>query len=836
MSIFEPARYSFSLFSLPTFVTAILAIFLGGVVFFKEKASRASLAFLGMTLSISIWLTCRSLLYVSLDENTALFWAKASYIGVPFIPVAAYQFAISVLDQFKQNKESLSLSWFLSAGFCAVILSSDALIVGLHKYSWGYYPKYGWLSLVFIVCFLCLTFASIRLFFISYKKADDQTEARRSRFFLIGFSIAALACIDYLPAVGVAIYPVGHLPLLIFFCMTAWGIQNYKLLDISPAFAAGKIIETMDDALLVFDQQGIVRLANRKAEELFGYSQEELVGKDIAGIDSRLFLGKLEKIITGKSVHNLEISCQTSRNGLRLLSLSSEAIRHAKNKTAGIVCVWQDVTDRKNAEESLRRAHNELELRVKERTDELTQSNLRLRKEVEDRLRAEEALLRRNTELDSMAGELKDANVRLEILSQLDPLTELLNRRGLQQILSVEIRRARENNSHLLALLVDLEQFHEINETFGYAAGDIVLKEVSRKLKNALRERDHIARLGGDEFLILLPSTRPVDGIWLAERLRLAVSESPIAVSAEQVITIKAQVGLVLIPRSISSVDELLSETHIVLRQRKKESSNIVYTQNHKHTTASDQTISRILAALNKGEGFWAVAQPIVKLNEKQVIGYEFLSRMSFPGFEMPNDFFRICQEGNILTLVDHQCLKTCAQSSATIPYQMRKHFNLFPSTLINIPVQHLLEELPVSRGAGTCCIEISEQQIIGDPSYLIEAVKILKQAGVLIAVDDVGFGYSCLESLIMLEPDVIKLDKRCVQGIARDSSHAHSLIRLLKMANILGAEVMGEGIELAEDLEALKDLGVLYGQGYLLGRPMEIASLGGIINQSEWP
>jgi len=184
----------------------------------------------------------------------------------------------------------------------------------------------------------------------------------------------------------------------------------------------------------------------------------------------------------------------------------------------------------------------------------------------------------------------------------------------------------------------------------------------------------------------------------------------------------------------------------------------------------------------------------------------------------MPDDFFRMCLEANIMTLVDHHCFKNCVAQSVTFSRRIRCHVNLFPSTLIGIPVQHLIDVLPPHH--QNYCIEISEQQIIGDPSYLVKPVTALRKAGVQIAIDDVGFGKSCIESLILLEPDVIKIDRRWVHGVSRDKGRANALKKLMKVANSLDMLAIAEGIETAEDIEVLHEVGIKFGQGFFLGKP----------------
>jgi EAL domain-containing protein (putative c-di-GMP-specific phosphodiesterase class I) len=151
----------------------------------------------------------------------------------------------------------------------------------------------------------------------------------------------------------------------------------------------------------------------------------------------------------------------------------------------------------------------------------------------------------------------------------------------------------------------------------------------------------------------------------------------------------------------------------------------------------------------------------------------------------------------------------------------MHRHINLFPATIIDLAVEEFVEKLAVNCPAQNYCFEISEQQILGEPSHLIGPVEEFKRYGISIAIDDVGFGNTCLESLILLEPDVIKLDKKYVIGIAQDIHVERSLRRTLKIAEDLNAEVIAEGIETQEDLDKLKEIGVKYGQGFYLGRPV---------------
>ena len=130
------------------------------------------------------------------------------------------------------------------------------------------------------------------------------------------------------------------------------------------------------------------------------------------------------------------------------------------------------------------------------------------------------------------------------------------------------------------------------------------------------------------------------------------------------------------------------------------------------------------------------------------------------------------------------------------------------------------MDLLATADEAMTFCIEISEQQFIGDPACLRDRVAAFKEKGIEVSIDDVGFGRSCLESLIILEPDVVKIDRVCVNGASKDPDKRRLLLRLVKVSRALGAENVAEGIESREDLALLRDYGVRYGQGWLWGKP----------------
>jgi diguanylate cyclase (GGDEF)-like protein len=421
-------------------------------------------------------------------------------------------------------------------------------------------------------------------------------------------------------------------------------------------------------------------------------------------------------------------------------------------------------------------------------------------------------------DLDAMSRQVWEMNQRLETLVLVDPLTELLNRRGIERALdSAMDRLSREQKPHA-AFFVDLDRFKEINDRYGHDAGDSALTEVAAKLREASRGGDSIGRVGGDEFVIVMPGASTDEMPRIAERLRLSIS-SACVVSGEATVRITACVaGLQLTPH-ISSIDVLLGRMHGLLQQAKQSGKNCVALEGVEGRAAPTSPADSLFRDLRRGQGVFAVIQPIMNLTDLTVGGFELLSRFRGEAPMKPDMVFRMCIERKMLALADHHCLRTCIELSRALPRDVRRHVNIFPSTLMSTPIQTVIDLFPADQ-RNLFCIELSEQQMLGDTKRLQQRIEELKSAGIRIACDDVGFGRSHLESLVLLEPDVIKLDKRCLAGVARDERPRRHLERFVDVAHKLGAEVIAEGIETTADLEVLRGVGVDQGQGFLWGAP----------------
>lgn len=368
------------------------AVFLLGLfVLARERISLVSLSFFAVTLTVSIWLFCFSWVYAANNETTALWWAKAAYTGIPFIAPATYGFTTVVLGLHKRYTVAVIGAWLLSALFAATAILTDNIVISMERYWWGYYTRFHWLGSVFVLFFGGLLVASMFHYWTAYKETPQGKARRRVAWLMIAFGVGYLGIVDFVPAYGIPLYPFGYLAILAFVALAARAIWAYHLVDITPAFAANQIIETMNDALLVLDREGVLRVANQAASEMFGYDRDELVGKPLGNtVGGAAFARQLETLIRVDKINDYEMAYSPKRGGVRYLSIAASVMRDEDNEPVAIVCIAHDITERRLAEEEVRRLNESLEQRVAQRTEELQRANAELENEVLERKRAEE--------------------------------------------------------------------------------------------------------------------------------------------------------------------------------------------------------------------------------------------------------------------------------------------------------------------------------------------------------------------------------------------------------------------------------------------------------------
>jgi PAS domain S-box-containing protein len=355
--LFDPASYMANPLAVQTLVVALVVFSVGVFALYRMRKSPVSTAFFLVMLAVSEWLSAFSWVYSTTDEQLAMWWAKAGYIGVCFIPAAVSQYITAIVQDYDKVRKRLPAVWIISSLFMALILSTDMQFSSLLHYSWGFYPNYGITSTPFLLFFFGVMIDSMRRFLRGYRKIrKGSAQSKAARELLVGIIVGYFASIDYCVGFGVTLYPLGYIPILLLAVISTRSILRYRLTTITPAFAARQIIDTMNDALIVLDCEGDVRLVNQMACNMFGCSEEQLVGnlptRSMTG--NREFAVVLESLVQGEAVRNLELEYyRTEENAPGTLSLSASIIPDQAGAPLSVVCVARDVTRQKRLEEEL---------------------------------------------------------------------------------------------------------------------------------------------------------------------------------------------------------------------------------------------------------------------------------------------------------------------------------------------------------------------------------------------------------------------------------------------------------------------------------------------------
>lgn len=516
------------------------------------------------------------------------------------------------------------------------------------------------------------------------------------------------------------------------------------------------IIEEDADGIVIVKSNGVVSLVNRAAEELFGRTKSEIESSEFGFPISSGDTTEIQVLNKNKEPLTAE---------MRTVQIEWEF------EPSYLVSI-RDVTVRKKSESRLR----------------------------------------------SITSELRQTNLKLKHLTFTDSLTELLNRRGFEKALYRELEIAKREGFGIFILFFDLDNFKQINDNCSHSFGDFVLQRVAECIKHSVRANDYACRLGGDEFIILFTNARQQEARNIAERIRLQISNL-ILEHKESRVTVTLSAGLIEVTQNLHTLDEIIAQGDILLYRSKAQGKNQVSTHASEAFNLKEDEEQR-LRGLKTGSSIYSMKQSVVDLASNRIVGFEFLTRSEIKGLELPDLLFQYCLEKKILSLVDYQCFIKNFESSQKISSDMKCYFNLFPETILDLSVGKLMEDFSKEGNLNRCAFEISNQQIVGDASNLVDKVKELKKEGVEIAIDNVGFGRSCLESLIILQPNIIKLDRRCITGVATNSSQQRILKKLFNVLKHLGANIIAGGIEKEEERDVLLNLGVEFGQGYFFQKP----------------
>ena len=421
----------------------------------------------------------------------------------------------------------------------------------------------------------------------------------------------------------------------------------------------------------------------------------------------------------------------------------------------------------------------------------------------------------------------KRAERALEHRALHDELTGLPNRVLLLDRLEQSIRSARRHHGTFALLVMDLDHFKEVNDTFGHHAGDELLSQVGPRLRELLRESDTVARLGGDEFALILSGAGDTAAARVARGVLDALAE-PFMVEG-QALRIEASMGIVIYPQHGDDADTLLRRADIAMYVAKRAGSSAVQYDpaSDEHTPARLALLGELGAAIERGE-LVLHFHPEVSLRTGKVVAMEALVRWRHPerGLIPPDEFIPIAERSGLmkpLTLwVLRHALAECATWQAA-GLALGVAVNLSPRSLVDPELPQMVGALlDASRVSPLwLSLEITESVLMTDPKRATETLARLRRMGARLSIDDFGTGYSSLGYLHELAVHQVKIDKSFVKGARIDRGSAAIVRATVELGHNLGFEVVAEGVEDEATTELLGRVGCDLIQGYYVAMPM---------------
>jgi diguanylate cyclase (GGDEF)-like protein len=417
-----------------------------------------------------------------------------------------------------------------------------------------------------------------------------------------------------------------------------------------------------------------------------------------------------------------------------------------------------------------------------------------------------------------------------------DSLTGLPNRALILDRVEGALSRCRRQNTPVAVMFLDLDEFKRVNDTFGHAAGDQLLRAVSTRLIGVLRASDTVGRLGGDEFVVVVEGDSLDAGPEvIAERIRQTLAE-PFLLGATGDLTLTVRVSIGIAVGLRANAGDLLRDADVALYRAKGagKDSCVVFSEEMQASAQDWMAMEMDLRAAVGTDQFFLMYQPIFDLSTSKITGVEALLRWEHPtrGLIMPDEFIPVAEDARLMVPIGRWVLaQSCRQAAQWqrdghplgVSINISAH-QLGTGTAFLDDVRTTLRETGLDPASLT--LEIAEPVLMHDATASGRQLQALKTLGVRIAIDDFGTGYSSLSYLQKLPVDALKIDRSFISGFASIPDSSALIHILVQLGKTLGIETLAEGIEESGQLQHLRREQCDSGQGYLFARPLSPAAL----------
>jgi len=557
-----------------------------------------------------------------------------------------------------------------------------------------------------------------------------------------------------------------------------------------PDAAYNLLWETTTDVVVLLDDSGCILYVNPAINDIFGYSQSELVSRSIATIQPE-----------------------------RLREAHAEGMRRYL-KSGQRKLDWRSVETI-----GLHRDGHEFPI-------EINFSDM-----VVERRRVFAGFIRDISARKDAQIALSDSEQRFRHLAHFDSLTGLPNRTFLGEQLAECLNHPSSEQPALSLLLLDLDGFRNVNDGFGHGTGDLLLCEVGRRLLRCVRDGDVVARLGGDEFAVILRNSggKGHAAEHVAARM-LKVLEWPYSLEGDE-ITISASIGIALAPRDSADADVLLkyAETAMYAAKDKGRNGLCFYTPEMNWRLVRRRSLEAALRRAIDTDQFELHFQPQHSANAKHCVGLEALLRWNSPadGLVSPLGFMSVLEETDLILPVGRWVIRSACQHIAAwraaglpvVPVAVNVSARQFHDRNLASDIEFALQDYDVSPSLLE--IEITETTMMSSLAETDLILGRLKALGVGISIDDFGTGYSSLAYLKRFPIDRLKIDTAFVRDIVTHPDDAAIVMAIISMAHALKLSVVAEGVETAAQAEFLCKNGCDDLQGYFISAPLSSIETG---------
>ncbi|HXI12484.1 MAG TPA: EAL domain-containing protein [Thermoanaerobaculia bacterium] len=430
----------------------------------------------------------------------------------------------------------------------------------------------------------------------------------------------------------------------------------------------------------------------------------------------------------------------------------------------------------------------------------------------------------------------------LEYQALHDALTGLPNRVLLIDRLEQAILVSRRTESPVALMMMDLDRFKEVNDTFGHHYGDQLLQQVAFRLREQIRESDTVARLGGDEFALVLPTVGDARGAFLVARKIVKALEEPFTVEGER-LEIGASIGIAIHPEHGTRVSDLMRHGDNAMYKAKHGGLGIsVYSFEEDHRSHRTLAMGAELRQAIEQDQLVLYYQPKVHLRSGLVTRVEALVRWQHPklGLLQPDSFIPIAEKTNLINpltewVIDHALQQVSDWQTAGLPIHVAVNVSSKNLQEHSLPqtIATLLDKWKVEP--RSLKLEITESSVMANPPHVLAILSLLQSLGVRLSLDDFGTGYSSLMHLRQLPVDEIKIDKSFVMGMESNESDAAIVRATIDLAHNLGRQVVAEGVDSKRTCETLTAMGCDLAQGYFLSPPLPAATFERWLDETAW-